>query len=340
MLPLRGRYEMMKHTSLVLLTVAALTVAFTASAKDAATPAAAKPGASAADTLWQKIDDAMNELKQPKERPKSQEEMMEKLKKALTEIDANSKEFLDKNPTDPRRWKLRMFDGMTEQARAGLGLPPKVEMKTALAEILKSTDADAETKGEASAISVLEASRDIDAGKMKSDEWQKLAEAHLKSHPGTQFNKMIEDRIKSAKALADLQSKPLDLKFTATNGHEVDLAGLRGKVVLVDFWATWCGPCVGEVPNVVKTYEKLHGKGFEIVGISLDEDKAKLEAFTKEKNMTWPQYFDGKGWENEIATRFGIHSIPAMWLVNKKGIVTSTEAREGLEATVEKLLAE
>ena len=133
-------------------------------------------------------------------------------------------------------------------------------------------------------------------------------------------------------------NKAIDLKFTSVDGKEVDLASLKGKVVLIDFWATWCGPCVAELPNVLKAYEKLHTKGFEIVGISLDSDKSKLEAFTKEKGMTWPQFFDGKGWKNEISTGFDIHSIPAMWLVDKNGKLVSTTVRGKLEAEVEKYL--
>ena len=147
-----------------------------------------------------------------------------------------------------------------------------------------------------------------------------------------------EKALKSIKAMAELKSKPLDIKFTAVDGRDVDLAKLRGKVVLIDFWATWCGPCVAELPNVLKAYKELHPKGFEIVGISLDSDKGKLESFVKDKGMEWPQFFDGKGWKNEIAVTYAIHSIPAMWLVDQKGMVVDTAARGGLEEKVAKLL--
>jgi len=134
------------------------------------------------------------------------------------------------------------------------------------------------------------------------------------------------------------QSKPLDLKYTAVDGTKVDLANLRGKVVLVDFWATWCPPCRGEVPNVVAAYQKYHGQGFEVVGVSLDQNKDALLAFTKEHGMVWPQYFDGKGWKNEISSGFGINSIPAMWLVGKDGILITKNAREDLAGQVDKAL--
>lgn len=152
-----------------------------------------------------------------------------------------------------------------------------------------------------------------------------------------------EDVQAQAKAMLkrfDLQGKPLAMKFTALDGRAVDLAQLKDKVVLVDFWATWCGPCVREVPKVKGAYAKFHPRGFEIVGISFDRDRAALEKFIATQQMPWPQYFDGKGWENEFGREYAIHSIPTMWLVDKRGLVRDLNARVDLEAKVEKLLAE
>jgi thiol-disulfide isomerase/thioredoxin len=117
------------------------------------------------------------------------------------------------------------------------------------------------------------------------------------------------------------------------------VAKLRGKVVLIDFWATWCGPCIEEIPNVVATYEQYHAQGFEIVGISFDQapDPAhparrqktaeQVLAFTREHRMPWPQFYDGSYWENPYGKQYGVRGIPAMFLLDKQGLVVSTNAR-------------
>jgi thiol-disulfide isomerase/thioredoxin len=134
--------------------------------------------------------------------------------------------------------------------------------------------------------------------------------------------------------------KPLDLSFVSLDGKKISLADMKGKVILIDFWATWCGPCVGEMPNVKKTYDKFHADGFEILGVSLDESKDDLLRFLKKYEITWPQYFDGKHWNNDISFRFGIDSIPAEWLIDKKGILRYTNVRGNLDQSVDALLKE
>ena len=290
---------------------------------------------STSDEAWKKVEDAMKSLESPANPPKSREEAVAHLKSGLTVFDSSLKDFSTSAPSDARRWQAKIFEAKTANARDFAGLPPSSEMSAILDEILNSSDAPQAIKGEASGMTVL-----VGVRKMPEDEWQKKAEQHLQSYPEAPMNPQIKSMIDRIAVMSKLKTEPLDLKFTAMDGTEVDLAKMRGKVVLIDFWATWCGPCVNEIPNVVQAYENLHSKGFEIVGVSLDQDKAKLESFTKEKGMTWPQFFDGKGWQNEISSRFGIQSIPAMWLINKKGMLVSTNARPKLQEQVEKLLAE
>ncbi len=118
----------------------------------------------------------------------------------------------------------------------------------------------------------------------------------------------------------------------------------KGKVVLLDFWATWCGPCVAELPNVVNAFGKYHAEGLEILGVSLDREgtEQKVADFTKQKGMPWPQVYDGKFWQAEVAKIYGIHSIPHMLLVDGDTgvIIADTDIRgPKLAPAIEKALA-
>jgi thiol-disulfide isomerase/thioredoxin len=132
----------------------------------------------------------------------------------------------------------------------------------------------------------------------------------------------------------------VSFQFTAVDGSSVDTSELHGKVVLVDFWASWCPDCIREMPAVRQTYQKYKDKGFAVIGISLDKDAQALANFVARKLIPWPEYFDGKGWENDFATKYGVHSIPEMWLINRRGEVASTDVSvDKLEQRIEQLLS-
>jgi peroxiredoxin len=130
------------------------------------------------------------------------------------------------------------------------------------------------------------------------------------------------------------------LSARASDGNDVTLADMKGKVVLIDFWATWCGPCRAELPHVLDVYHRFHEKGLEIIGVSLDEDEQKLKDFVAEKKIPWPQNFDGQGWSNAVAKAWGIHSIPATFVIGRDGVVRTRDVRgDALARAVEDALA-
>jgi peroxiredoxin len=161
---------------------------------------------------------------------------------------------------------------------------------------------------------------------------------------GTHVDEMLADlrrmqaKYLAKQALATGNVFP-DFSAKSITGQDVSLARLKGKVVLVDFWATWCPPCVADLPRLKAAYEKYHDKGFEIVGISLDKSESALKDFIKAREIPWAQIFDGKGWESPLAEKYGVDMIPTMYLLDADGkIVGSNLSGMVLEEQLEKLL--
>ncbi len=145
--------------------------------------------------------------------------------------------------------------------------------------------------------------------------------------------------------LAEKVGKPLDLEFTdAIKGSTISIKGLKGKVVVLDFWATWCGPCVAEMPKMKELYARFHDQGVEFLGISLDAPKEeggldKLKDFVAKNDIPWPQFYQGNGWESDFSAEMGIDSIPRLFVVDAEGKIASVDARGKLEELIPDLLA-
>jgi len=153
-----------------------------------------------------------------------------------------------------------------------------------------------------------------------------------------QSARMQIDRIEILKKLR-IGMPAIEFETTGFDGKRIALKDFRGKVVLLDFWATWCAPCRQEMPNVVGLYKDFHGKGFEIIGISLDQDRGKLEEYLKANGITWPQIFDGKGWDKSIGRMYGVMSIPTTYLLDREGRIRYKNVRgESLRKAVKELV--
>jgi thiol-disulfide isomerase/thioredoxin len=180
------------------------------------------------------------------------------------------------------------------------------------------------------------------AARSTSDEAGKVAieDRLLKDYPDSRYTGMVKGGRRQREAVG----KPFELEFTdAIKGTTVSMNGLKGKVVVIDFWATWCGPCVAEMPKMKELYAKYHDQGVEFIGVSLDQPKEqggldKLKTFVAENKIGWPQYYQGNFWQSEFSTSWGINAIPCVFIVDTAGKLHSNEARGKLETMIPELL--
>ena len=153
-----------------------------------------------------------------------------------------------------------------------------------------------------------------------------------------QFPKITREA-KEELAWLEFLERPIDLRFTAADGRDVDLAKLRGNVVLIYFCASWCPPCVHEYPKLKSVYDKYHKQGFEIVAISFDKSRASFDRYTQQKKILWPQHYEDNGWEGELMKRFRVRYIPRLFLLDRTGRVAAQDTRQHLEEKVRELLS-
>jgi thiol-disulfide isomerase/thioredoxin len=181
------------------------------------------------------------------------------------------------------------------------------------------------------------------------DLYEKVLKALTEKHPNSFYTQQLAQSVAQYKKQFEMdeqQNKLLptgepisDIKLQNPEGKTIALSSLKGKLVLVDFWASWCGPCRKENPNVVKLYNKYKNKGFTIYSVSLDDDKDKWMQAIEKDGLTWTHVSDLGGWNSSVCRQFNISSIPFTILVGKDGKIVAKGLRgPELEAKVAELL--
>lgn len=266
---------------------------------------------------------------------------------AINSIGDSAKEAMEaavKHRADEREAVVKAIDPYWSPIRiANAGAAAEADRKKLVDEFLAAVS---ETKFSPQAMRDATQLGDVLANKGHTEEAGALYDSLVKLSKESDNPRFQENaaRFEGIARRVRLPGKFMNLEGKVLGGGDLDWDSYRGKVVLVDFWATWCGPCIGELPNVKENYKKYHEKGFDVVGISLDRSRAPLDKFIEAQELPWAQMYDeaiqtNKGWNHPMAQYYGINAIPAAILVDKEGKVVTLQARgEELTRQLEKLL--
>ena len=155
--------------------------------------------------------------------------------------------------------------------------------------------------------------------------YKKIRDALTPTYADHEFVKFLDSKLRSL-LIAGMEAP--DIVMEGTDGKELRLSDLRGKVVLIDFWASWCGPCRRENPHVVSLYHRFHDKGFEIFSVSLDNNRDAWLKAIKDDGLVWPYHVsDLRGWQSAAGRLYGINSVPATVLVDRQGNILARNLR-------------
>jgi thiol-disulfide isomerase/thioredoxin len=336
-------------------------------------------GQETADTLFTRLSELNDKKKLMQAittlgRQPTSEQLQSFLRDRLQQMSELSRTFRERFPQDPRRWQAALAP-LRSQMTWGAGNLHVPALDTAVADaLLAATDATPAEKATAAFSKLLPQMIGNPVEPPAAAAARQAQLAFIKEHPTTAEAKLIRQSLSQQARrlpapeikpfLADLaksgdselgkimdalreqqaartklKTEPLEATFTLPDGTPLTAASLRGKVVLLDFWASWCGPCMAEMPSLAKLHADHASEGLQIIGICLDEEKSALEGALKSAKIVWPQHFDGQGFGGPLPQRFGIDAIPSVWLFDRQGQLHRSDLRgPALEAAVQELL--
>ena len=156
----------------------------------------------------------------------------------------------------------------------------------------------------------------------------------------SKLNEVAKKLVRTKLKRFELIGKPFEFNAASLDGKEISMKNLRGKVVMLDFWATWCASCINAMPEIKELYAKYQSQGFEVIGVNQDEERETMNKTLKNLSLPWPQHFDAGNAKGTWASKLGISGLPAIWLIDKKGVLRYVNGQENLADKVRILMAE